>query len=194
MNESFGDLQETIGQALVPAFNQMMAAALPVIQSFTKWAAENQELVAVIVKISLVAAGLVAGLGTLGLAIIPIISGINAAISAFGMAITVVKALGTALTFLAANPIGIVITVLAALAAALYYVYKNWDEIRPKLLALWTTIGGSISYAVETAKDAVGSAMDWMQSKVSQVTEWLAAKVNAVLGFAKTIRNALADV
>lgn len=70
----------------------------------------------------------------------------------------VIKGVGVALRFLALNPVGLAITAIAGLIAIAISVWKNWDSIKPKLIAVW-----------ETVRNALGEAWDWIKSKA----EWL---------------------
>lgn len=187
LNAQQTQLAQTVGTILIPTFSSLLQAILPIVQTVSDWVKENPKLTQAIILGALA----VTGLGTALLIIGPILAGVSLAITA---TTAVVSALGTALLFLAANPVGIVISALAILAVAAYAVYKNWDEIRPKLEEVWTTIGGTINYAVEKTKAVVFDVFDLVQIKVSAVTDWLANKVKTVLGFVDSIKNALASV
>lgn len=47
-------------------------------------------------------------------------------------------AAGSAMKFMFTNPIGLAITAIATLILAGIYLYKNWDEVKAKLVELWT--------------------------------------------------------
>lgn len=49
-----------------------------------------------------------------------------------------VSAVGSAMKFMFTNPIGMAITAIATLVLAGIYLYKNWDEVKAKLVELWT--------------------------------------------------------
>lgn len=126
MQESFGDLQESIGQAFAPAIIKVMEVLKPMIDSFAKWAADNPKLVATIAVVVGAIFGILAVIGTLGIVIPAITAGF--------------AALGTVLAFLAANPVVLIIAAIAALVAAGIYLYNNWDEVKMKLRVLWEGI------------------------------------------------------
>lgn len=48
------------------------------------------------------------------------------------------SAAGSAMKFMFTNPIGLAITAIATLILAGIYLYKNWDEVKAKLVELWT--------------------------------------------------------
>jgi len=76
MREAFGDLQESVGEALTPALEKLLAIVAPVIEKFTAWATENPELLKNIILIGGAITGFVTALGTLGLAIPAITAGL----------------------------------------------------------------------------------------------------------------------
>lgn len=68
---------------------------------------------------------------------------------------------------LKANPIGAVITLIGLLVAAGIYLYRNWDTVKEKAQALWTSIRtvfdgikSTITEKIEGAKDAVEKAIN----------------------------------
>lgn len=70
-----------------------------------------------------------------------IISGITTLITAFKVALGLTTAAQTGLNLaMMANPIGILIAAIAGLVAAGVLLYKNWDTVKAKTLALWEQI------------------------------------------------------
>ena len=64
--------------------------------------------------------------------------GILVATKALGGLKVAATAAGSAMKFLFTNPIGMAITAIATLVLAGIYLYKNWDEVKAKLVELWT--------------------------------------------------------
>jgi len=122
LKNSFGDMQEIIGSVFVPLLNDLVQKIAPVVDKIASWVQENPILTKNIALVSLAVAGLIGGIGTLGLLLPKIIAG-------FGFITTVVGALGTALAFLMANPIALILGGLVLLGAGLYLLYKNWDSV-----------------------------------------------------------------
>lgn len=64
--------------------------------------------------------------------------GILVATKALGGLKVAATAAGSAMKFMFTNPIGMAITAIATLVLASIYLYKNWDEVKAKLVELWT--------------------------------------------------------
>ena len=64
--------------------------------------------------------------------------GILVATKALGGLKVAATAAGSAMKFMFTNPIGMAITAIATLVLAGIYLYKNWDEVKAKLIELWT--------------------------------------------------------
>ena len=63
--------------------------------------------------------------------------GILVATKALGGLKMAATAAGSAMKFMFTNPIGMAITAIATLVLAGIYLYKNWDEVKAKLVELW---------------------------------------------------------
>ena len=64
--------------------------------------------------------------------------GILVATKALGGLKVAATAAGSAMKFMFTNPIGMAISAIATLVLAGIYLYKNWDEVKAKLVELWT--------------------------------------------------------
>lgn len=64
--------------------------------------------------------------------------GILVATKALGGLKVAATAAGSAMKFMFTNPIGMAITAIATLVLAGICLYKNWDEVKAKLVELWT--------------------------------------------------------
>lgn len=157
LNQSLGDVAETIGAAFLPIIQQVVEKIVPVVQKVTEWAAENPKLVAAILAAVGAAGLIVAAIGTLGLILPSIIAGI-------GMLSTAVGVLGTVFTILT-GPVGIVIAVIAALIAAGVMLYKHWDEVKAFAISTWESIKEGLS----TALNAILGLMNTVWKTVQDV-------------------------
>lgn len=115
------DAAITLGDALVPALMDAMDALDPLFRSIEEGAewfasldASSQKTIITIVAVAAAAGPLLIITGKL--------------VTSIGALIPVIKGLGTALTFLATNPIGLVITGLAAVSFAVYQVVKAFED------------------------------------------------------------------
>lgn len=152
------NLQESIGAALAPMFTKLLQKVQPVVEKFATWAENNPDLLAKIILVAGGIAGLVAVLGTIGLVLPSIIAGVTM--------------LGTAMAFLAANPIVLIIAAFAVIAtvlknqiAALYGVKVSWLEV-------W----------------------DGIKAGFKAVTDWIADRILWVIDKIEKLKNAFAKV
>jgi len=175
--QSLGEVQESIGKALLPAINSLMEGLKPSIDAFAKWAADNPELIATILKVTIAIAAAIAVLYPLSVAI-----GI----------------VSTALAFLAANPIGLVIIAIAALVAGIIYLIKNWDEVKAKALEVWAAIqeyiatvtkaiGDKIAEFGNFIKDTIKAGMDAVAQVWSSAWEGMKGAFNTLTGGILTV-------
>lgn len=130
-----GNISENIGAALLPALTQLVTYITPIIEKVVNWSSENPKLISTILAVGAGVAALVTALGAIGLIIPAVISGVTA--------------LGTALMFLAANPIGIVIVAVAALVAGIVLVIKHWDWVKEKTLEVWNSLPNFVQTAIQ---------------------------------------------
>lgn len=103
-------VQIALGDALLPALNEVMNTLMPIVSAFGKWAKENPELVKNIVLAGLAIGAIGAVLLTLGVVIPPII----VAVKLLGLVIAAVF-----------SPIGLIIVGVIAALALLYFAWKN---------------------------------------------------------------------
>ncbi|MGI1661389.1 hypothetical protein ACRDNQ_04025 [Palleronia sp. KMU-117] len=96
MSFATGKLSDSIGEALIPALNQITSTLAPLIDKIAEWIATNPELTKNILIATAAVAGLVAIVGTLGLLLPPIIAGFTLLLGPVGLAIAIIGALGFA--------------------------------------------------------------------------------------------------
>lgn len=119
-----------------------------------------------------------------GMAFIGVINTLMAAYKAGTMAATLAQyGLNTAML---ANPIGLVIAAIASLVAAGVLLYKNWDTVKAKTLALWEQIKqgkGAIFLVLgpvgQLIKTAIDLARNWDSTKSVWQNVWGAIKRSA---------------
>ena len=113
LNATIQETTETLGEAFLPIATKVMNAIQPIVERIASWIEENEEL-ATKIGVGLVAiTGLIAAIGVLGMALLPLIS-------AFKVAAVVIAAI--------ASPIGIIIALLGVITATIAYLALNWEE------------------------------------------------------------------
>jgi hypothetical protein len=158
MRVTFSEVSETLGKALLPQVQKVMASVGSVVNKFNAWAQKNPELLGGIVKV-------VGSLGALSLGVSvasfvfgglfktialgkTIMLSFRTAQTAFAMAqlagtgatggmTAAVTALN--LAFLA-NPITWVVLGVVALIGVGYLLIKNWDKVKLFFVGLWANI------------------------------------------------------
>ena len=162
MKNSFWDMMEIVGAGLVPAMNNLVWAIEPIIEKVATRVEQNPTLSTNLILVAGWVTGLVAVLGTLWL-VIPSV-------------IWWVTALGTAFTFLTANPIGMTIVAITALVAGGIWLVKNWDEVKAKLMEIWTAVSWFLSDTREAMTTRLKDQTDEMKTYLSD--SWNSIKEN----------------
>lgn len=145
LQTTFQGVVQQLVIGLAPAITDIVNKIQPVIQSVTDWVSKNPELV---LQIGLWAAGLLAA----GAALAPVVAAVTA--------------LGTAMAFLAANPIVLVIAAIVALIGYMVYLFNTNEGFRTKVIEVWTAVSGFISQTVAV----IWAAIDGFLSQVT--TAW----------------------
>ena len=139
---TLGDMGEEIGAVLLPAVADLATwigeNLLPKIQTLISWFQQHPK----IATFALALAGITAVAGPL----IMIIGGI---ISAIGVIIPVVTAVGGAFAAVAAPVLAVVAAIAAAIAIGVA-LYKNWDAIKAKATQIWNGIKQAIFNVVQS--------------------------------------------
>ena len=113
-----------VGEAFLPAVNEMILALVPVIEKMTAWAQANPELIVQIAKVTAVVLGSIIAIAAISEAIGAVISTFQGLSAIFG----VIKAGMVLLT----STIGLPVLAFAALVAAGVALYMNWDLVKQK--------------------------------------------------------------
>jgi phage-related minor tail protein len=145
------------------------------------------------------------------LAVVGIAAAIGPALLIVAKLIAIVKSLGVALSFLAANPIGLIIVGIAALVTAGILLYKNWDKVKEVAASVWgwisgfmdTTLGKIVAYMMgpigaglliiknwelikTTAYEIFNDIKNTISSIWSDITGNIKNGINNVIGFVNT--------
>lgn len=123
LNAQVLELQQSIWQALIPAFSMLLETIQPIIEKVTNRIAENPKLAWTIWIIAVAVAGLTATIWVFGLALPWIIS--------------LIQAVWAALVFLASNPI---VLLIGAIVGLTVLIVKNREEIKAKTVEIFQSI------------------------------------------------------
>lgn len=136
LRNELGRLQETIGKEFLVAMEQVTATLQPIITTIIAWIEKNPELARNIILVTLAVTGLVAVVGTLGIALIAITS-----------------------------PIGLVVVAIGGISAAVYFLitaFNNFREMFPGVFELAkTTLTGFANFFIGIAE---GIANSWIKA------------------------------
>lgn len=179
----FGDLQESVGDQLVPALTSLADVAADVVD----WIGQNSDVLGPLAVVVGVAATAYVALTAAGAAY----TAFQAASAAATGGLTVAQwALNAALS---ANPIGLVVIAIAALVAGLVIAYKRSDTFRSIVDGAFKAVGAAGKWlwnsALAPALRAIVNGFAW-------VTEGIAGMVDALgnvpgFGWAKTAAKAM---
>lgn len=145
MQRTQENIQENLGRALVPAFNRLLSVLSPIISRFADWAEAHPELFSNILIITGVVGGLSAVVGIFGAFVLP-------------TAITAIGSLGTALKFLAANP-------MVLIGAALAFIILKFGE----LIEVTGSFQGAIDEMGETLIRWWKNIGEWIIEKLDKL-------------------------
>lgn len=147
--QAFLTMGASLASSLVPAFEKVLDVVTKVVQWFASLDGGTQQTILVIL-------GLIAAISPL--------AGLISSIT------TVLMGLSSAFAFIT-SPIGIVIGIIGALIAIGVLLWKNWDTIKEKASALFSSISNTfdriknaISEKINSAKEAVHNAIERIKS------------------------------
>ena len=169
---ALGDMGEEIGAVLLPAVADLVSwfqqNLMPKLQQLINFMQQHPA----IAKFALAFAAITAALG-------PLIMIIGGLISAIGSIITIAPALGAAFTFLT-GPIGIVVAAIAAAIAIGIALYRNWNTVKAKAIAIWNAIKNAIMKPVNAVKNAVKTNFTTLKSTVTSVFTSIKTKATSI--------------
>lgn len=185
-----------LGQKLIP-IKQALIGALGTLLDL--WKGLSPEMQTAI----LVVAGVVAAMGPL------LLIG--------SQLITVIKGIGIAMAFVAANPIVLIIAAIVALVAALVWLWHNNETFREIVTNVWNAVSGAIGAVVgavgayfgtlgagigvlvgvfETVRDTVATVFGAVRNVIRSVVSWVLDRfeeigrgIDAVIGFFRDMKD-----
>ena len=173
----------SVGEAFLPAVNELLASLVPVIEKMTAWAQANPELVVQIAKVTASVLGAIIAMAAISGAIGVAISAFQGLSAIFGAAKIAIMALS--------GPIGLTVIALGILVAAGALVYQNWDLIKQKATEIWGAITSYIGNKIAEIKNYFSTNFPAMTAIVSGSIEII--KTLFVGGF-NLIKNTVTTV
>lgn len=162
INSAEGEnLSATLGEKLLPAKQKLVEVIGQLIAFFGSLSPEVQTAI---------------------LAVLAIVAAIGPLLLVGSQLITVVKGIGTALAFVAANPIVLIIAAIVALVAALVWLWNNNETFRTIITNVWNGVLG----VIQTIAGAIGGAFQGLVSLIGGVwdaiTGHIRRQVNGIIG------------
>lgn len=182
LSSAFEEIAISIGTALLPIVKAMAGFVQTLADKFNSLSDTTKTTIAVILAI-VSALALIAGPLLLLIGFIPQI------IAGFTVFMTVVKAVGAALAFLA-SPIALVVAAVIA-AAAIIYVY--WEPISEFFINLWETIKEAGLSIWESLKEIWQSTVDFLVELFTPMIEFFTNLWNSVMEVATEIWSILTE-
>lgn len=170
------DLATAIGTNLLPIIT-------PIIQKITEWVNKFNELPAPVQKVITVIGLIVAALG-------PALVIIGSLISAIGTITSAVAVVGPVIAGLA-GPITLAVMAITMLITIGIALYKNWDTIKAKAIAIWNAIKAFFTNTLNSIKTTFTNI--WNGIKTTLMTIWNAIKTfisNGVNGWKNILSSA----
>nr|WP_325235037.1 phage tail tape measure protein [uncultured Oscillibacter sp.] len=186
LQQRIHNVTESIGGSLLPAVNDLMDKGEQVLTKVSGWIEENQELVKVIMLITLSVGGFLLAAGT----VITVVGGVGLVITKTASAFRILKAgfllakgalaplIGSVWSFTAAllaNPVTWVVIGIVGLIAALVLLYNKCEWFRNGVNTLLGFFGGKLREGLETARNilgaiggAIGSGLDAANTAVRE--------------------------
>ena len=181
------DMGEEIGAVLLPAVADLVswfqANLMPKMQQLIDYFKQHPQ----IAKFALAFAALTAALG-------PVIMVVGALVSAIGGIITIAPVVAGAIGAISLPVLAVVAAIGAAIAIGVA-LYKNWDIIKKKAIAIWTAVKKTITTAVTAIVTRVKTNFLTMKNAVVNTWNALKARVSAIAnGIKSTVSSAFSSL
>lgn len=172
LKETFGDLQEEIGNVLIPILTDLTKKALEVVNRVIDWTKKNPELTANIVKFA---------------------AALGAVMAVLGPILVILPGLVTALGLLL-SPVGLITVAILALVAAGVALWMNWDTVKAKAVEIWTAVKDFFAAIWEDIKNIFGMAIDHIMGKINPFLEAAQKAISAAKSVGSAIGGAASKV
>ena len=180
---ALGDMGEEIGAVLLPAVADLVSwlqvNLLPKLQAMIDYFKQHPQ----IAKFALAFAGITAILG-------PVIMVFGSLASAIGTIITIAPIVAGAIGAISLPVLAVVGAIGAAIAIGVL-LYKNWDTIKKKAVAVWNAIKKAIATAINAIKTKITAVFTAIRTFISTVWTSIKTKITTVI---TTVRQKISDV
>ena len=197
LKQQFGEIQESIGKALQPAFTKLAEALVPIIDSVTSWIEENPKLTTGIIVLTGALGALSVVLGVIGLALPTVIAGFvmlsPVILPLIGIATSfalIIYSLNESIKILEKDSQLVVLGLKAYWGEFLKFIeqkFKNWILAFELLKLVALEVVNSIKGAFDGFISSVKSAYDSIVSLINKMKEipsgGIRGAINAVSGF-----------
>lgn len=188
MKEAVGKVAMQIGSDLAPILQDILIPAMrdklvPAIQGLVE---KVQNLIQWWSNLSPGFQKFIGIATALAVAIGPIIVGFGSLISAIGVILPVIGAVGGAFMGLTA-PIGIAIGVVTAFALLGPIIYKNWDKIKEFFSNLWKKVKEIFSKAFESIKSTSSKGLESVKTVISGILNGIKTVFSTIWNAIKTV-------
>ncbi len=178
---TMGDSMETVGAIIVPILVNIAGH----IGNLAKWF-DNLSPGMQTAIVSFV--GVVAAIG-------PVLMVVGKVMQMGKLLITVIKGVGLAMNFLAANPVVLIIIAIVALIAAIVLIIKNWDKVKRFLLKTWKQITDFFEPWIESIKavweSVWGAVKAYLEFIIDAIVWYVTTYINIVKAVITTVINAI---
>ncbi len=171
-------------ETLTPVVQQIADVIQKVLDAWNGLSPETQQM---IIKAALIAAS-----------IGPILLAVGSLISTITTIISTVRTLGSVFSMVSMGPIGLIIAAIAAAVVVGILLYKNWDKIKAKLLAIWNAIKKKASVVWNAIKLVITTPFKAAKRIITtvwnKVTTFLSDTWEGIKSTAKTVWEAIKTV
>jgi hypothetical protein len=175
LTSTLGGAARNIGAELAPIITDILLPAIRdrVVPAIAGFVAKIRELIRWFADLSPTWRNVIGLAVGCAVAIGPVLVVVGKLIPLFGVLAGVIKGVGVALAFLAANPIGMVIVAVGALIAVGVALWRNWETIKEKLLDIWQAIVGGIKGFVNIFARALNVMIGGLNKINFTVPSWV---------------------
>ena len=162
LQDSMQVLQNTIGNALNPVLDKMLAKLVPVIDKIAGWINDHPKLTAAILLSAAAIAGIIAACAALVAGIISV-----------GLAIVAVAGSGT---------VGLFIAAFAAVAAGIIFLITQFNNMKATIVGIWDDIKPAWQAAVGWIENLIDGLLSKIQALGSAIANSAVGKAFSAVG------------